>query len=325
VTKGSTVEPTQAANLLATTQAAGIQPSAVVAATRVPTRKPTNTPIPATSTPPPSPTLSGPQAGDTRINPVDGATLVYVPAGRFTMGLTPSQGQFLLNLCSQLLSECETRLYLEYSSPAHTVQMDGFWIGQTEVSNAMYAQCVRDGSCSLPRRSRSGTRDLYYDSPNYANYPVIYVNWYAADTYCNWAGGSLPTEAQWEYAARGSGGWIFPWGDTAPDADQANIHRLQEDLTSVDAYPAGASPFGALNMTGNVWEWVADWWLPDAYTKASSLVNPTGPSSSQDYKVGKGGSFWWSSGAGSPGIHDYYAPDQDGSAVGFRCAFSERP
>jgi formylglycine-generating enzyme required for sulfatase activity len=116
------------------------------------------------------------------------------------------------------------------------------------------------------------------------------MNWYAASQYCEWAGLGLPTEAQWEKAARGTDERIFPWGNAPVDSTRANYRNYVGEPTSVGAYPSGASPYGVLDMAGNVEEWVFDWFESGHYY-SSDLVDPTGPSLVGDEKVTRGGSF----------------------------------
>jgi formylglycine-generating enzyme required for sulfatase activity len=213
---------------------------------------------------------------------------------------------------------------LDASRPQHTVTLDSYWIYKTEVSNAMYARCVQAGQCTRPTRTSSDTRSSYYDDPAYADYPVVFVSWYAAQAYCQWAGGRLPTEAEWEYAARGPTNNLYPWGNQIPDESLANAGNVLSDTTPVYAYPAGASPFGALNMGGNVWEWVGDWYQADYYRTNSTWNNPAGPASGDyldggELKTGRGGAYYISNGNSGAAIRDWYQADRAGSAVGFRC------
>jgi formylglycine-generating enzyme required for sulfatase activity len=160
------------------------------------------------------------------------APMVFVPPGEFTMGNN------------------------------HTVYLDAFWIDKTEVTNAMYAECVQAGKCSPPRSTRSNTRNAYFGSPLYDDHPVIFIAWTDANDYCTWAGRRLLTEAEWEKAARGIDGRPFPWGRAEPWIGLLNYQA--QDTAEVGLYPDGASPYGALDMAGNVAECVADW-LSDPY------------------------------------------------------------
>ncbi|MEW6567810.1 MAG: SUMF1/EgtB/PvdO family nonheme iron enzyme [Chloroflexota bacterium] len=212
--------------------------------------------------------------------------LVFVPEGEFLMGASSADPEAFDN-----------------EKPQHNVYLEAYWIDSTEVTNAMYALCVADGACTPPGEDASFSRSPYYSHPTCAGYPVIQVTWQQAQDYCEWAGRRLPTEAEWEKAARGTDGRIYPWGNQPPDGtranlcgsecpNEANVPSIDDgffDTAPVGTYPAGASPYGALDMAGNVWEWVADWWQPDYYA-TSPTVNPSGPSNG-DTSVARGGSF----------------------------------
>ena len=142
-------------------------------------------------------------------------------------------------------------------APEHAVSLDSYWIYQTEVTNSMYAFCVSVGACAPPAQEL-GTP--VYDNPVYNNYPIVGVSWDMAANYCKWVGGSLPTEAQWEKAARGSSGATFPWGNGDPSCDRGNFAGCVGALTEVTKYADGASPYNVLDMAGNVFEWVNDFY-----------------------------------------------------------------
>ena len=146
--------------------------------------------------------------------------------------------------------------------PVHKVVLDAFWIDQTEVTNKMYALCVQTSVCTPPSSTNSSTRPSYYENPEFEDYPVIYVDWYKAKTYCEWAGRRLPTEAEWEKAARGTDGRNYPWGKDAPNKMLLNYNGNVGDTTEIGKYPAGASIYGALDMAGNAWEWVSSLYKP---------------------------------------------------------------
>jgi serine/threonine-protein kinase len=266
------------------------------------------------------PTPDRPASGESRVNPVDGAEVIYLEAGEFTMGLTPAQVEYLLGICS----DCKRSNFAD-SQPVHPVQLNAVWIYRTEITNGLYAKCVAAKVCQPPRSSASNTRQKYYGDSAYDNYPVLHVAWAAADQYCRWAGGRLPTEAEWEKAARGTDGRLFPWGNTAPNSQLANIDPFVGDTTEVGSYPQGASPYGVLDLAGNVWEWVADWYEPDYYGE-SPVVNPTGPTSvEKPLRAGRGGSWFWSAGFASAGFRDWWEPDKADDGVGFRCALDKIP
>ena len=137
----------------------------------------------------------------------DGMMMVYVPEGEFEMGTTDDRMDELIdrNVWDDGWNDAE--------QPAHMVYLDAYWFDMTEVTNGQHALCVADGACEEPHLARSLTRESYYGDPEFEDYPVLYVDWYMAETYCIWAGRRLPTEAEWEKAARGTDGRFYPWGD----------------------------------------------------------------------------------------------------------------
>ena len=229
------------------------------------------------------------RAVPTQISPKDGMVTMYVPGGVFRMGSMDEEVDEIYNECYDNMEiPCE-REWFENELPAHDVYLDAFWIDQTEVTNIQYQICLEAGGCASLMSNESYTRDSYYGNSIYDNFPVVYVDWYMASAYCQWAGRRLPTEAEWEKAARGTDGRMYPWGNGSPNAGLLNFSYDQVDTTEVGSYPAGASPYGAMDMAGNVEEWTADWYDVGYYGK-SPKENPQGPSSG-DNRVTRGGGW----------------------------------
>ena len=282
--------------------ACGSAPESPSLTTVPPTEIPSITVSPTeTLTPPAEFTPTGtasptPGIGSTMNTPIDGMTMVYVPAGSFLMGYSGGYPD---------------------EQPEHTVRLEAFWIDKTELTNGAYGLCVMAGACKPPSRHTSNGIDNYYGSSTYADYPVIFVSWTDAQTYCTWAGGRLPTEAEWEKAARGTDGRVYPWGDTPPDKNLANFDDNLWDVVVVGSYPSGASPYGALDMAGNVWEWTADWYSSNYYSQSPS-ENPTGPGTGTK-RVLRGGSWNYD----APGARTSYRFSKDPTTssydIGFRC------
>jgi formylglycine-generating enzyme required for sulfatase activity len=176
--------------------------------------------------------------------------------------------------------------------PPHEVQLDGYWIDKLEITNGMYNLCLQSGACAPPVKLNSDNRPDYLYNLDFRDYPVVYVSWLDASQYCQWAGRRLPTEAEWERAARGDDLRTYPWGDELPNPTLLNFNNEVGDTSRVGSYQAGASPFGVLDMAGNVWEWTADLYKADFY-QSSALSNPTGPAESIGLlqRVLRGGSF----------------------------------
>jgi formylglycine-generating enzyme required for sulfatase activity len=250
-------------SLLATLLALAV--SGCEAGAALPSERPTAEPgMPSTVVP----TLEGPSLGDTITRPGDDMVMAYVPAGEFEIGSTDSP----------------------LEQPIHTVVLDSFWIDRTEVSNVQYQQCVEVGVCTEPNCwEGTGTdwEDVDFNGPEQ---PVVCVNWYMAQAYCGWVEARLPTEAEWEYAARGPDALRYPWGDefegTLLNYCDVNCPKTFADerfndnyayTAPVGSYPDGASWCGALDMAGNVWEWASDWF--GKYPAAERRVNPSGPPS----------------------------------------------
>ena len=245
-----------------------------------------------TETPMPTPTLG---IGSTMISEKDGMVMVYVPAGEFIMGSNDGGGD---------------------ERPEHQIYLNAFWIDQTEVTNLMYSICVNVNSCSPPIISSSHTHIKYFGNSEFNHYPVIYINWTQARNYCIWAGRELPTEAQWEKAARGTDGRLYPWGNWKPSPALLNYDVKTGDVIEVGTYVNSASVYGVLDMAGNVWEWVSSSYWPYPYDENDGREDL----SVDSLRVLRGGS--WGSVDDNVRTSDrnrFYSEKALGS-LGFRCA-----
>jgi formylglycine-generating enzyme required for sulfatase activity len=275
------------------------------------TNSPTNV-LPTSTKTPPAPPLG---IGSVRASEVDGMQQVFVPAGKFVMG-------------SASQSNSDER-------PEHQVSLDDFWIDRTEVSVGQFRRFV-EATGHVTQYEQDGQGWIWNGSgwsavkgaswqnplgngPLPDNTPVVQVSWNDATAYCDWARRRLPTEAEWEKAARGTNAALYPWGNNQPDASLASYNGVL-GLVPVDSLPSGASPYGALNMAGNAYEWVADWYS-DSYYANSPGQNPKGPKSGK-YKVMRGGSWQLSATALLAFGREVGQPTAGNSNVGFRCASS---
>lgn len=238
-----------------------------------------------------------PEAGETRVDAF-GIDQVYVPAGCFLMGTGEAEAEAALALNPP--SWAARRIPSE--QPQHEVCLSaGYWIDQTEVTNAAFQAFVDAGGYTTPEywsedglkwlnRQEVETLPLTCEAEAADDHPRVCVTWFEAEAYAAWRGGSLPTEAQWEYAARGPESLVYPWGsDWNPDL--ANVVD-STGLTPVGSYPDGASWVGALDLAGNAMEWVQDWLWDKYYGREEAGLDPVGPASGR-MKVEKGG--WWGS------------------------------
>ena len=285
------------------------------------------------------------QPSEVMVWETDGSEMVYVPEGEFPMGITEQEAR---RWHEEFGGDLE---WYMWSTPSHRVYLDAFYIGRYPVTNAQYARFVQDTGHPVPYynvdwvRSHDWDRKGKIPPPGKENHPVVLVNWYDAQAYCEWAGLRLPTEAEWEKAAswdvRAGCKLLYPWGDRW-DSDKCNSAEClagyalptydewynwwrelspvqrQDTTTRVGTYsPTGDSPSGCADMSGNVWEWVADW-LEDY--PSGWQANATGPASGE--KMLRGGSWHDSSDRLRSANRYNWPPEEQCGLGGFRCARS---
>ena len=270
---------------------------------------PTETPLPPpTETPEPTPAPL--------VDEKTGARMLFMPAGVFRLGNDEGEAD---------------------QKPSLIVRLDSFYIDETEVTNGQYQACVAAEACAPPQNRAATYYSSYYGNPDYDNYPVIQVNWYQADNFCRWRAARLPTEAEWERAASFDPVALvkfqYPWGDTF-DGERLNfcdrgcprdyrdetVDDGYQDTAPVGSYPEGRSPIGALDMAGNVMEWVNDWYAFDYYEEATN-ANPLGPPEGTT-KVLRGGSWLAPAADVTTMGRGNYDPTVARANLGFRCALT---
>ena len=237
----------------------------------------------------------------------DGAPMVAVPEGSFPMGVPQGDRDGGRD---------------EY--PRHDVLVDAFYIDKFEVTNGRYLEFVKTAGHRIPQNPKNPTRNLWQGdsiTDSLADRPVINVDWYDAAAYCAWTGKRLPTEAEWEKAAKGTTDRRFPWGNVEPTDKHVNFNQRwvgEKTLMPVGTYEAGKSPFGAYDMAGNVWEWVNDWYDARYYEK-SPAKNPDGPETGTKKVIR--GAGWQNE---TPTLRIFTRVDSDptirNESTGFRCA-----
>jgi len=263
----------------------------------------------------------GAKIGDMCVNPKDSAVMVWVPGGEFTRGSSDEQMATALNNWP-----VEYRLFaksiLATEMPQRKINLNGYWMYRYEVTVAQYRKFCRETDREMPPKPEAGWKD---------NRPMAMVAWQDAADYAKWAGAALPTEAQWEKAARGTEARIFPWGDKWDASKCAN--SLEKQITiprPVGSYPSGASPYGCMDMAGNVAEWCADWFDPNYY-KDAPAKNPKGPAKAVTFTVQVGtfqGARVLRGGSCDRNNNDYLrcasrfylTPTMFNDYLGFRCA-----
>jgi len=253
--------------------------------------------------------------------------MVQIPAGRFQMGMSFDQVSKILKKCTRVDKNC-ARWWFKDEMPRHNVYVNKYWIDIYEVSNQKYLEFVKatghrpalDDTCETEACWQGNLWKGSGFPDKIRNQPVTQVNWHDAAAYCKWRGKRLPTEAEWEKAARGLSGNMYPWGNAAPPgkATYRRKWRGESTLTDVGSYPNGVSVYGVHDMAGNVWEWVADWYDRNYYKKKINS-NPKGPKNGK-FKVVRGGSWVNYADTLHSAFRRWSRPEVRFNDTGLRCA-----
>ena len=244
----------------------------------------------------------------TQAEPLDYDEMIDIPAASYLMGCDPMK---------------DIVCYYVPEEKQHKVSISAFSIDKYEVTTQGYDECMKAKKCSMP--TIGGL--MHYGNPESKRFPINGISWYQARQYCQWKGKRLPTSAEWELAARGTDGRIYPWGNQQPDCSRTVMDRPgaghmgcgSGDTLDVGSKPEGASPYGVMDMAGNVWEWTSDWY-DEQYYFHSPEKDPKGPENGQ-LKITRGGDFLSRQGyeLRASGRFPYY-PSNPSPAIGFRCA-----
>ncbi|MBI5294901.1 MAG: formylglycine-generating enzyme family protein [Chloroflexi bacterium] len=315
------IEATQTAEALRTSVAAVTQ-SAAVSNTSSPSVVQGGSMPVASQTPMPT---SSPNLIETLIDEKK-VEMVKVPEGYFIMGSTLTD---MLLECNKLNYKNCTEVRYGDSVPSQQIYLMDYYIDKFEVTNENYLSCVNEDVCQEPTDTKLSNDD-YFGNPEFNNYPVIHVTWDMAKTYCDWRGARLPTEAEWEKAARGVNGQTYPWGNSF-DCKKGNFDdetRFDEfvvyggkscdgyDMTApVGTFKDGVSPFGAYDMAGNVWEWVSSLYKPYPYDAKDGRED----ASVQGIHVIRGGSWLWYDYLPATYHRVWIDPASTYNIIGFRC------
>ncbi len=254
--------------------------------------------------------------------------MVRIQQGNFRMGSSFQQTLEYYNRCKKLDKRCKVWWFRD-ERPERNVFLDTYWIDRYEVTNEKYLEFALatghrpalDDSCESETCKEGNLWDGYSFPNKIKNQPVIQVSWYDADSYCRWRDKRLPTEAEWEKAARGTEGFLYPWGNSPPTPAHTNYNRKWKGyatLSDVGKHPPGISIYGVYDMTGNVWEWVADWYDLTYYPRARKK-NPKGPKEGQN-KLVRGGSWVNNDDVLHSAFRRWSRPEVRFNDTGFRCA-----
>lgn len=259
------------------------------------------------------------------------------------MGSSAEDVAAALQLCAVYYDDCDQGWFAD-ESPQHTVEVGDLWMDRVEVTHAQVAAFLNE----MSNRFEGGVTwvdeqhgqivkvgNRYQPKEGYLDRPVAEVSWYGASAYCEWAGGRLPTEAEWEYAARGGQGWLFPWGDRvegtrmnfcdvncALEWADGTVDDGYAETAPVGSYPQGQSWSGVLDIAGNVYEWVGDWYGAD-YASQSPIENPLGPPTGEE-RVLRGGSWHLTPVSARSSNRLGMNPQVTFSTWGFRCVIASR-